>query len=648
MANSEESSNPYTQLSDEDILKYEKEIKSSEISKPLVSEIETFEHLIQEYASGDPIFSQKIQSLVESCIGLRTIRKDGNCFYRAFGYRFCETLQQNPQWRNVAIARVRATKDLLSSTGYDIEILQDFLEPFEDALKPDANVLQLFQTEYISDTIVCYLRLASAAELKKNRDLYEAFVLDSYPSLDLFISSQVEPMNIEADQMHLVAVANVFGVTIKVANLDASSTNDGKMNYHEISPMIPLEGTESFVVPLLYRPGHYDILKMDSGESKDWMTWEATRVDGSLEFEEESYRDIQMPPTGSVPYTEIQHHQGADVAAITFLEQLERTQLNLMPEIFGTSELLLQDEKLQHTYGTRIVSITEAMYCDTPCYFVTITTQIENSYGETLTRNVTCYVNHVLKTLAQSIIHKQIPPDGDEKRKIVYAMEFLVDERSNAVVSEVCTGTEDKSVKLDSEQLKGFLSEGAMEVFQKIISRSEISTPMRMVGWNDGELWDQAITIEKNQSRVWGKKNLIITSILFEFIKKTNDAKNPELQDFHQRFDATPNQFGKVFSMLGNDGTIFSSTNLSFQFEASPPPDQHINAVIDPLMLPGFGGNIEIASEYKECKNDIMENQKQYLSNHTDLKQIMGDYLQLLLHRKPEDVYTFTNEFFTI
>ncbi|KAJ1557172.1 OTU domain, ubiquitin aldehyde binding, partial [Nowakowskiella sp. JEL0078] len=185
--------NNYKDVSDEEILKFERSIKAEESAKPLVSPISSFNALLLEYKNASSVFTSKLKSLTELHTGLRSIRKDGNCFYRAFGFRFAELVHQNPQWRNAAILRASQTKDLLSETGYDISILEDFWEPFNEALKPESIFEISFTTEYLSDTIVCYLRLATAAELKKNRDMYEAFVLDSYSSLESFIGSQVEP-----------------------------------------------------------------------------------------------------------------------------------------------------------------------------------------------------------------------------------------------------------------------------------------------------------------------------------------------------------------------------------------------------------------------------------------------------------------------
>jgi ubiquitin thioesterase protein OTUB1 len=64
-------------------------------------------------------------------------------------------------------------------------------------------------------------------------------------------------VNVESDQIHIVAMANSLGVSVKVANLDQSG--DEGCNFHEISPMDQFKGDQP-MVGLLYRPGHYDII----------------------------------------------------------------------------------------------------------------------------------------------------------------------------------------------------------------------------------------------------------------------------------------------------------------------------------------------------------------------------------------------------
>ncbi|KAI9014720.1 peptidase C65 Otubain-domain-containing protein [Gaertneriomyces semiglobifer] len=250
--------------SDEEILKYETEINAEYINAPLISEVKDFNELVKEYATGLPVFKDKINHIASTCTGMRTVKRDGNCFYRAFAFRLCELVWVNAAtpWASAVIERATATKTLMTEAGYDMSILSDFWEPLEMALTPQPDVSKLyemFQTDYIGDTIVCYLRLVTAAYMKQHRDLFEAFILDSFPTLETFIGSQVEPMSIEADQPQIVAMVNGLGITVKIANLDPSPTDTG-INYHELSPMEEVQDADAFQVELLYRPGHYDIL----------------------------------------------------------------------------------------------------------------------------------------------------------------------------------------------------------------------------------------------------------------------------------------------------------------------------------------------------------------------------------------------------
>ncbi|KAI8918419.1 hypothetical protein DFJ77DRAFT_428304 [Powellomyces hirtus] len=61
-----------------------------------------------------------------------------------------------------------------------------------------------------------------------------------------------------------------------------------------------------------------------------------------------------------------------------------------------------------------------------------------------------------------------------------------------------------------------------------------------------------------------------------------------------------------------------------------------------------FTTDIELQSEYLQRKEEIKAAQVAYTQRHHELRDIMADYLQLLLHRKPRDVYSFTSQYFTI
>ncbi|KAJ3331379.1 OTU domain, ubiquitin aldehyde binding [Blyttiomyces sp. JEL0837] len=241
-----------------DHVNFEENLRKEARLQPLIGEPISFDSLEEEYKLAEDNVKAKVSKLRSDYSGMRRVRKDGNCFYRAFGYRLCERLLEDKEHgRARALSKIEATKKILENVGYDPMITEDFCEPLLDATKSLDDFRNVFETDYSSDAVVCYLRLVTAAVLRLERDAYEAFVLDTYPSLDSFIESQVEPMNIESDQIHIVAMANAFGVRFSIANLDASQN---ELNYHTINPQNPPEDGTEILIHLLYRPGHYDIL----------------------------------------------------------------------------------------------------------------------------------------------------------------------------------------------------------------------------------------------------------------------------------------------------------------------------------------------------------------------------------------------------
>ncbi|KAJ3055585.1 hypothetical protein HK097_010009 [Rhizophlyctis rosea] len=251
---------------DQEILDHIKTIQQEEgiTNAAFVSEKMNFDGLRAEYATGLQVFRDKIEHIASTCSAMRTARKDGNCFYRAMSFRYCELLWEKAgtPWAEAVWKRAEASTEFVKTGGYDWTIIEDFWDVLKEAMtkKDDpAKLLEDFQNGYTSDGIVTWLRIAVAAYLRANREIYEAFILDSYPTLDEFIKDQVDPINVEADQIQITAMANLLGVRIKVANLDPTSTPDG-INYHDMEPMDPLPVDDQTSIVLLYRPGHYDVL----------------------------------------------------------------------------------------------------------------------------------------------------------------------------------------------------------------------------------------------------------------------------------------------------------------------------------------------------------------------------------------------------
>lgn len=125
--------------------------------------------------------------------------------------------------------------------------------------------------------VLTYLRSLAALELKSHAEAegYAAW-LDVLPpgagggcgSIDAFCSAHVEAVHCEADQLQVLALARGWGVTVRIAYVDAAPSGAGASGGSATAPEIisfPDDGGADAdagrpVVHLLYRPGHYDML----------------------------------------------------------------------------------------------------------------------------------------------------------------------------------------------------------------------------------------------------------------------------------------------------------------------------------------------------------------------------------------------------
>ena len=192
------------------------------------------------------------------------MRGDGNCFLRAYTYGLFEYLIKqtkagnNSEFNSISTL-VSNSKDILISEGFS-DLIEDFWEVFNEQLIeiPSLNSEKLqfiFNDENNSNYLICYLRFIISGYLRRNAPIYE-FFLDDGKSIDEFCKTEVEPMNIECDQLQVIALSSFFADVIRLGvqieyldNSDSPSINHH--NFPEDNPP---------VVFLLYRPGHYDIL----------------------------------------------------------------------------------------------------------------------------------------------------------------------------------------------------------------------------------------------------------------------------------------------------------------------------------------------------------------------------------------------------
>ncbi|BFZ12173.1 hypothetical protein BsWGS_15212 [Bradybaena similaris] len=238
----------------------EKEIAESQA---LISKLFTFDEIVEEYSNEDSVYRHKIENLKARYKNMRKTRGDGNCFFRAFGFGYLETLLQDPEGYKSFVEIVQKSKDVLVSLGFPQFTLEDFYDTFVDIVKqveaPGTveKLLETFNDQGLSDYFVVYLRLLVSGHLQACEESYIHFI-DGERTVKQFCSQEVEPMGKESDHIHIVALTKALQVPICVEYMDREGLTCNAFNFN------PNEATDQAApkpaLTLLYRPGHYDIL----------------------------------------------------------------------------------------------------------------------------------------------------------------------------------------------------------------------------------------------------------------------------------------------------------------------------------------------------------------------------------------------------
>ncbi|KAF7232203.1 hypothetical protein EG68_09637 [Paragonimus skrjabini miyazakii] len=268
----------------------ESDIKSS---SPLISPILPLTTLDDDF-SGHAVYLEKLDILKKKYSGIRRLRRDGNCFYRAFGFAYIEYLSTGKRLKEAARLKSKCDdcRDTLISLGYTQFTVEDFHEQFTamvDRFTIEEGSLEeleeTFNNQAFSDYYVVFLRLLVSAYMQKNATFYADFI-DEGRTINQFCETEVEPMARESDNIHVAALALAVGLPIGIENCQqsgeltriefpAQSSDsagvDGLVGTEAGSPsgeakMIGIDSRSSPILPrsppvtLLYRPGHYDIL----------------------------------------------------------------------------------------------------------------------------------------------------------------------------------------------------------------------------------------------------------------------------------------------------------------------------------------------------------------------------------------------------
>ncbi|KAH9512498.1 OTU domain, ubiquitin aldehyde binding [Bulinus truncatus] len=249
---------------DEDTMAQQREIeKEIAESQPLVSGLYTFDDIVEEYTKEDAVYRHKFEDLKTRYANLRKTRGDGNCFFRAFGFAYLESLFKDPTDYQRFLELVERSKDELVALGFPQFTLEDFYDTFIDIVKQVKTLgsveklLETFNDQGLSDYFVVYLRLLVSGYLQQKQEEYIHFI-DGERTVQQFCRQEVEPMGKESDHIHIVALTRALHVPIVVEYMDREGLTCNSFTFSLSDD--PERQQQKVALTLLYRPGHYDIL----------------------------------------------------------------------------------------------------------------------------------------------------------------------------------------------------------------------------------------------------------------------------------------------------------------------------------------------------------------------------------------------------
>ena len=244
-------------------VEYENAIKAEiEQTTPLISDQLEIQILLDDYKDNLE-YANSVKIITEKYKYIRKVRRDGNCFYRAFIYRLFEyiCMKNDNTLFNDILKKIEGIKDLTAKNGYDWMIVEDFYTVFYGEFCSCFNSVNnngvsvrdymdnLFKDKEKGNYLIYFMRFCIAAYLKDNRQLYEMYIEGDF---DTWIRKEVEAIDNEADQIQIMACVNYFEIGVKIEYLNKYK--------NEVVKFPEDKKDEDIFIEVLFTPGHYDIL----------------------------------------------------------------------------------------------------------------------------------------------------------------------------------------------------------------------------------------------------------------------------------------------------------------------------------------------------------------------------------------------------
>jgi len=263
-------------------------------TQPLLGDEEDPAVLYAAYAD-NPSFLPKLRDFAARYAAIRRSRGDGSCFYRCalfgIGAHYVTAGVVAPPTKGAPPPAAAATAPppaspvqlqyeallasvpsrvdtLINAFGYPDVTVPDFADAFVDWLRelgaPGATV----ETAVVAPLrdgmrglyLITFVRCLVSLELLSKEEEYLPFVLGLAPhcaTIKQFCDTEVEAVNVDADQLQITALCAALGVGARIAYVDAAPGDVCREVVFPEDGRAPAPGAPT--IRLLYRPGHYDI-----------------------------------------------------------------------------------------------------------------------------------------------------------------------------------------------------------------------------------------------------------------------------------------------------------------------------------------------------------------------------------------------------
>lgn len=284
--------------------------------------------------------------------------------------------------------------------------------------------------------------------------------------------------------------------------------------------------------------------------------------------------------------------------------------------------------------GEFCVSVQKASYKDEPCYLVHA-----NSHGAIdnipCGTSITAYVSRSLNTLEENHDEYMKLQEHTLDKKL-----HIVRQGGHLVVNGVITEKDEvkkQTFQFPLDSLQGFVSEASNLLILRILAQQK-KVPENLTFLS----FDADTQIGVSSYRELEVKKQVVGNEVVEVfgIERTVSSAEKIPAIWHCYFLPDGHLASRV--QVGSSVTMHL---LQLPPVVSSQDERDHKSVCEKKPLV-WEEDIELYSKFLDRKEELKAAHSSYVRQHPELKALLADFLQMLLLRKPQDVFSFVHDFF--